>query len=86
MSVVVSLRSRGAAGSAVRTAAVLSRFGATASAMAGRLERYRAIAAGFGARPTWPATACVLARHPDMLRRYADDGAELGRASCRERV
>jgi len=77
MSVVVSLRSRGAAGSAARTAAVLSRFGATASAMAGRLERYRAVAASFGARPTWPATACVLARHPDMLRRYADDGAEL---------
>lgn len=77
MSVVVSLRSRGAVGSAARTAAVLSRFGATASAMAGRLERYRAIAASFGARPTWPATACVLARHPDMLRRYADDGAEL---------
>ena len=77
MSLVMSLRGRGAVGSAARTAAVLSRFGATASAMAGRLERYRAVAAGFGARPTWPATACVLARHPDLLRRYADEGAEL---------
>jgi peptidoglycan/xylan/chitin deacetylase (PgdA/CDA1 family) len=77
MSLVMSLRGRGAVGSAARTAAVLSRFGATASAMAARLERYRTVAAGFGARPTWPATACVLARHPDLLRRYADAGAEL---------
>ena len=77
MSLVMSLRGRGAVGSAARTAAVLSRFGATASAMAARLERYRTVAADFGARPTWPATACVLARHPDLLRRYADGGAEL---------
>ena len=27
--------------------------------------------------PTWPTTACVLARHPDLLRRYADRGIEL---------
>jgi peptidoglycan/xylan/chitin deacetylase (PgdA/CDA1 family) len=77
MSLVMSLRGRGAVGSAARTAAVLSRFGATASAMSARLERYRTVAAGFGARPTWPATACVLARHPDLLRRHADGGAEL---------
>lgn len=73
----MSLRGRGAAGSAARTAAVLSRFGATASAMASRLDRYQTAAAEFGSRPTWPTTACVLARHPDMLRRYADAGAEL---------
>jgi len=34
MSLVMSLRGRGAVGSAARTAAVLSRFGATASAQA----------------------------------------------------
>jgi peptidoglycan/xylan/chitin deacetylase (PgdA/CDA1 family) len=77
MSLAMSLRGRGAAGSAARTAAVLSRFGATAAGMATRLDRYRTAAAAFGSRPTWPATACVLARHPDLLRHYAEEGAEL---------
>jgi peptidoglycan/xylan/chitin deacetylase (PgdA/CDA1 family) len=77
MSLVMSLRGRGAGGSAARTAKVLSRFGATPTAMAARLDRYRSLVASFGARPTWPATACVLARHPDLLRRYAESGAEL---------
>jgi peptidoglycan/xylan/chitin deacetylase (PgdA/CDA1 family) len=41
------------------------------------LDRYDAITAEFGIRPTWPTTACVLARHPGLLRRYAENGAEL---------
>lgn len=56
---------------------VLSRFGITASAMARRLDRYAAILADLGVRPTWPATACVLGRHPALLREYASGGAEL---------
>ena len=77
MSLAVSLQGRGAAGTLARTAMVVSRFGATASAMARRLDRYESIARGHQVRPTWPTTACVLERHPDLLRRYADRGVEL---------
>jgi peptidoglycan/xylan/chitin deacetylase (PgdA/CDA1 family) len=77
MSLVMSLQGRGATGTLARTAMVVSRFGATTSAMARRLERYAAIASEHGVRPTWPTTACVLARHPQLLRRYADRGVEL---------
>jgi peptidoglycan/xylan/chitin deacetylase (PgdA/CDA1 family) len=45
--------------------------------MASRLDRYAAILADLGIHPTWPATACVLARHPALLRAYAETGAEL---------
>src|SRR5256885_10467452 len=77
MSLAMSLRGRGPAGSAARVANVLSRFGATPSAMVRRLNRYDAITAEVGVRPTWPTTACVLARHPDALRNYAERGAEI---------
>ena len=77
MSLAMSLRGRGPVGSAARTARVLSRFGATVSGMARRLDRYEAITSQLGIRPSWPTTACVLARHPDLLRRYAERGAEL---------
>ena len=77
MSLVMSLRSRGAAGSASRTAKVLSRFGATAASMGRRLDRYERITSDHDALPTWPTTACVFERHPDLLRRYADRGIEL---------
>ena len=73
----MSLQSRGAAHTVSRTAAVVSRFGATTSAMARRLDRYDTLTAAAGVRPTWPTTACVLARHPDLLREYADRGIEL---------
>src|SRR5438094_8584878 len=74
MSLAVSLQSRGAAGTIARTARVVSRFGATTSAMARRLDRYASLASAHGARPTWPTTACVLERHPTLLRRYAERG------------
>jgi peptidoglycan/xylan/chitin deacetylase (PgdA/CDA1 family) len=77
MSLVMSLRGRGAAGSAARASMVLARFGATAGPMARRLDRYSAITSELGIRPTWPTTASVLARHPDLLRRYASEGVEL---------
>jgi peptidoglycan/xylan/chitin deacetylase (PgdA/CDA1 family) len=77
MSFAVSLRSRGAVATAARTATVLSRFGPTASLMARRLERYDEITAEFGIRPTWPTTACVLARHPDALAPFSGRGVEL---------
>ena len=77
MSLVMSLRSRGAAASAGRVAQVLGRFGATTDAMRRRLDAYDRILAPLGIRPTWPTTACVLARHPELLRGYADRGIEL---------
>jgi peptidoglycan/xylan/chitin deacetylase (PgdA/CDA1 family) len=77
MSLAVSLQGRGATGTLARTATVVSRFGATAAAMARRLERYESVARAHQVRPTWPTTACVLERHPDLLRRYAERGVEL---------
>jgi peptidoglycan/xylan/chitin deacetylase (PgdA/CDA1 family) len=56
---------------------VISRFGATTASMAQRLDRYAEITAALGIRPTWPTTACVLGRHPDLLRRQVERGAEL---------
>lgn len=77
MNIAMSLRGRGAIGSAQRAAKVLSRFGTTTSAMSRRLDRYERITSDLGIRPTWPTTACVLARHPSLLRAYAERGAEL---------
>ena len=77
MSLAVSLQSRGASGTIARTAQVVSRFGATTSGMARRLDRYESLASAHGVRPTWPTTACVLERHPELLRRYAERGVEL---------
>ncbi len=77
MSLAMSLRARGPVGSAVRTVNVLSRFGASVAAMERRLDLYESITADLGIHPTWPATACVLGRHPALLRRYAERGAEL---------
>jgi peptidoglycan/xylan/chitin deacetylase (PgdA/CDA1 family) len=73
----MSLHGRGPAGTVARTAMVVSRFGATTSAMTRRLDRYDAITSRFAVRPTLPATACVLARHPEVLRRYAERGIEI---------
>jgi peptidoglycan/xylan/chitin deacetylase (PgdA/CDA1 family) len=42
-----------------------------------RLDRYSGITSAHGVRPTWPTTACVLERHPALLRRYAERGIEL---------
>src|SRR4029077_21164976 len=64
-------------GSASRTARVLSRFGATSASMARRLERYETLTRGHDALPTWPTTACVFERHPQLVRRYADRGVEI---------
>ena len=77
MSLAMSLRARGRAASAARAGKVLSRFGITADAMIRRLDRYDAITGKLGIRPTWPTTASVLARHPNVLRRYSDRGIEL---------
>src|SRR6185503_1798187 len=77
MSLAVSLQSRGASATLARTAQVVTRFGATTSAMARRLDRFESIVAEHGVLPTWPTTACVLERHPALLRRYAERGAEL---------
>ena len=77
MSLAVSLQSRGATATIARTANVMKRFGATPTAMARRLDRYESIVAAHGVQPTWPTTACVLQRHPLLLRRYAERGIEL---------
>ncbi len=77
MSLVMSIRGRGPAASATRAGKVLRRFGATSASMVRCLDRYDSITSEHGVRPTLPTTACVLARHPDLLRRLAARDVEL---------
>ncbi len=76
MNVLFSLRHRGAVGAASRARMILSRFGPTPARMVRCLERYVGITDAFGAVPTLPLTACVLARHASTIRSFAERGVE----------
>lgn len=76
MNLAMTLRAKGGAGTAERVGTILSRFGLTESQMARSLARYLDLAERYGAYPTLPITARVLARHPAMIRRLVDRGVE----------
>jgi peptidoglycan/xylan/chitin deacetylase (PgdA/CDA1 family) len=76
MSLRLSLRAKGARGVARRVGTVTARFGTTSAAMARSLEHYAGLVDAFGARPSLPITATVLARHPGLVRRFAERGVE----------
>lgn len=76
MSILLTLRHRGARGLASRVGSVFQRFGVSPRPFGRRLEQFDAVTAEFGARPSWAITACVLARHGAMSRRFAERGVE----------
>ena len=76
MNLLMSLRAKGGAGVAARVGTITSRFSVTAARMERYLTHYVALAGRYDARPTLPITACVLTRHPGLIRRFAESGVE----------
>jgi len=74
--ILLTLRAKGVGGLAARAGTIAARFGPTAGPMERCLTRYADLMDEFAARPTLPVTACVLARHPALMRRFADRGVE----------
>jgi hypothetical protein len=71
------LQSRGLLNSIERGLQVGERFGPTAGRMRDRLLAYADLVKGFGAAPSLPITARVLARNPDVARALISRGVEL---------
>lgn len=71
------IQSRGIANSVERARQVGSRFGVTAARMERRLIRYADVVAEAGSRPSFPITARVLARNPQVATRLLAKGVEL---------
>ncbi len=76
MDLGLTLRAKGVGGLIARTGTIGSRFGITPQRMARRLHHYADLTGEFGAQPTLPVTACVLARHPALIRELVDRGVE----------
>jgi peptidoglycan/xylan/chitin deacetylase (PgdA/CDA1 family) len=76
MSVLFSIRHRGAGEAAARARSIVSRFGVTAAPMEDRLRRFDELTAQFGVRPSWAITACVLDRNRNAIVRFAERGVE----------
>jgi hypothetical protein len=76
MSLLLSLRAKGAGGVAERLGTITARFGTTSAPMARCLEHYTGLVDSFGGRPSLPITATVLGRHPGVVRRFAVRGVE----------
>lgn len=76
MQIALSLRAKGIGGLTARVSTIVSRFGATPTRMERCLDRYVDLTSRFGVRPSLPITACVLARHAPLIRRFSDRGVE----------
>lgn len=74
--ILLSLRAKGIGGLTERVYTIASRFGPNERQMERCLNHYADITAEFGARPSLPITACVLARHPSMIQRLVNRGVE----------
>lgn len=76
MNLALSLRAKGSGGLIARTGTIAARFGVSSARADGQLSRFFALMEAAGARPTFPITAAVLARHRALVRRYAERGVE----------
>ncbi len=76
MNLAMTLQAKGGSGLAARAGTILYRFGATTGRMERCFAAYFDLVDRYGARPTWPITACVLRRHPAVVRRFAGSGVE----------
>lgn len=59
-----------------RMGTVAARFGITARKFENMLKRYDAVARDLGCVPTFPVTAVVLKRHPQIIRELCRQGVE----------
>lgn len=76
MQVLDSVRAKGPAGYVRRVGSIGARFGLSVQPMVRRLDAYAALTSRFGVRPTFPITAVVLSRHPELVRAYSHEGVE----------
>jgi peptidoglycan/xylan/chitin deacetylase (PgdA/CDA1 family) len=76
MGIVLTLRAKGVGGIVERVGTIFSRLGVTAEPMARCLTYYADIAAEFDAHPSLPVTACVMARHPSLIRTFVERDVE----------
>jgi len=71
-----TLRAKGPLGLVDRFRTVVTRFGPTPRSMVLRLQRFVELTSDVGLTPTFPITACVLARNPDCIRPFIARGVE----------
>lgn len=76
MQLAFSVRAKGGAGLVARAGTIVERFGVTPNRTVQALHLYGEITDEAGGRPTLPITASVLGRHPELVRRFSDQGFE----------
>lgn len=72
----VALNGKGAFKFLQRGASIFGRYGLTSERLSRELQSFASLARRFDARPTFPITAAVLARHPQLIRRLQAEGVE----------
>lgn len=71
-SIMYEIRTKGARGAMSRFAGLLSRYGLNSTRISRLVDSYLELLEEFGARPTFPVTANVVACHPDLFRGLMD--------------
>ncbi|MGQ9603005.1 MAG: polysaccharide deacetylase family protein [bacterium] len=71
------ISSRGLRNSMERSFQIVNRFGITPSRMRERLRRYMEKVGEFGTSPSFPLTAVILDRNPDVAKMIKNMGAEI---------
>lgn len=71
-----AIKGKGALNLIRRGLSITRRYGTTAARMDGALAQFAATLGHFGCSATFPVTAIVAWRHPQLVRRYQDQGFE----------
>ena len=69
-------KSRGLKSFFLRVSTVVSNFGFTPKPFKRLLQNYQSITEELGCVPTFPITAVVLKRHPELIKQMSDQGVE----------
>jgi peptidoglycan/xylan/chitin deacetylase (PgdA/CDA1 family) len=69
-------KSRGITNLCSRIGTILSRFGISSSKFAKLLYIYNDITKSLGCVPTFPITAVILKRHPDLIKKLSENGID----------
>jgi len=75
-SLAVALRGKGVRKLVERSTRIVSRYGLTVDRLAHELQLFATLAGEFQARPSFPITTVVLARHLNLIRRWHAAGVE----------